>query len=72
MTMGSKDRLTMAVAVLGDIACSDAELVVDYYITLKIAKYGFDGSSLNVTHGSFLDREVIRRALSIVNGEVQS
>ena len=62
----------MAVARLGDITCSDAELVVDYYLTHKIAKYSADGSSCNVSHGSFLDRDVIRRALSIVNGEVQS
>ena len=72
MSLGSKDRLTMAVARLGDIACSDAEMVVEYYLTHKIAKYAFDGSSLNVTHGSFLDRDVIRRALAIVTGEVQS
>lgn len=45
----------------------DAKKVMEYYINLKIAKLDAVIGRITVTHGVFLDREIIEKAIEAAN-----
>lgn len=62
------DRLTDTIAEHGAITREQATQVAELYLSKKIraAKLDVVGGQFTMTHGSFLDRDVIRRALATV------
>lgn len=63
--MTTKQHMIEAIATAGAISVDQAEQVLAVFIKVKAVKFGaHDG--FTVTHGAFMDREVIRRALSQV------
>lgn len=61
--MTTKQNMIEAIATNGEITVAQAEKVLSVFVKVKAVKFGaHDGFWL--THGAFLDRAVIRRALS--------
>ena len=60
---GSYQKFTEGLAIAGGIDYETARKVTDFYLANKIARRAHGGSAINVTHGAFLDREVILRAV---------
>lgn len=60
---GEDDFIT-ALADLGGITRAEAERVFAYYLRHRLAKRG-RGFRVQVKHGSFLDREVIRKCAAV-------
>ena len=59
------DRAFVAVLMTaGDICEADAEKVAAYYRKHRITKRDWGGGVVSVTHGAFLDRDVIRKAVT--------
>jgi predicted phage-related endonuclease len=54
-----------SLAELGAISTVDAERVADLYLKRKLAKTDAVGGRVNVRHGAYLDRDVIRRAAAL-------
>ena len=50
---------------LGGITEAEAVKVMAYYLKHKLAKLSIGVGAINVKHGAFLDRDVIRRAAEL-------
>ena len=61
--MTTKQHMIEAIAEHGAISSAQAEKVLSVFIKVKAVKFGAHDGFM-VTHGAFMDREVIRRALS--------
>lgn len=59
----AEDNFIEALMKLGNITKADAEKVYRVYQKLKVVKVDAVGGAINVTHGGFLDRSVIKRAV---------
>lgn len=53
------------IARLGEITTAEAEKVYDHYRKSRIIKISVGLGRATVTHGAYLDRPVIRRALAL-------
>lgn len=65
------DRFAEAVAERGGISRADARRVTELYLSKKIraARVDVVAGTVTVTHGAFLERRVIRRALASLEGK---
>ena len=59
------DAFVASLSILGDITKEEAERVFAYYRKHKIAKVDAVNGRVDVTHGAFLDRETIRKAVAL-------
>lgn len=55
------ERFVSALSEFCHLSIEDAGLVANLYTKLRVARY--NGMSYNVTHGAFLDEDVIERAV---------
>lgn len=61
----SNDRFLSALMNLGDIDLAAAKRVLAHYRKIKVIVEGHGGTDITVTHGAFLDRDVIQKAAAL-------
>lgn len=66
----ARARLVDAIATAGKLDAADAEKVAVFYLKNKVAKLDAANGSFSVSHGRFLDREVIEKCLFECNRPV--
>lgn len=66
---GSKPKMIESIMNLGGLSSAQAERAFSKLIEVKALKAEFDGSSYKITHGGFMDRDVLRRAAGVQDSE---
>jgi hypothetical protein len=63
---GAYQKLVEAIEVAGEISQTEAKRVADLYLSKAIRAVKLDGvdGSIKLAHGGFMEKAVIRRALS--------
>jgi hypothetical protein len=63
--VSAEDRFLSALSEIGDISPEDAVKVFNYYSKHKLLKRSNVVGHVTVKHGAFLEKDVIRNALSL-------
>ena len=64
--MSSKDHLAESIARQAGCDTKDANKIISYYLQEKIVKIDKHNGGLLLTHGAFMDKDVLLRALETI------
>lgn len=65
--VNAEDSFAEIIANIGDCDMNTAHSVTAYYLKNKIAKLDPVGGNIKVTHGAYLDADVVARAIAEVS-----